>query len=145
MPAQIAQLSLSTRIFKGRDGWEARSLFDMDNGRVLILDTHKTTGGVVQHAMVNKRTMDGMGFEWDIFGDFSKRTVLKGLRCTEKTIREQHALALAGIEATTETALAYYAAKAPKVDSYPTDPAEYAEGASDPMDDVNYVGHPCHY
>lgn len=101
---------MNANISKGRDGWEAKTTIDMGaDSRVLIISTHKTTGGMVTSATVNKR--DGVFLVWDMFWDFSKRAVYKGARCTEKTVRELHQLALDGIEQTIANALAHYEAK----------------------------------
>ena len=99
-----------TRIGKGRDGWEARTEIGMGtSNRVLVITTHKTTGGVVTQATVNTLT-DGM-LAWEMFGDFSKRTVYKGVRCTEKTIRDLHQQALEVSDLTMSEAAAHYVKK----------------------------------
>lgn len=101
---------MNAQINKGRDGWEAKTTIDMGaDDRVLIVSTHKTTGGMVTSATVN--TKDGDFLVWDMFGDFNKRTLYKGARCTEKTVRELHQLALGAIEQTMAAAVAHYASK----------------------------------
>lgn len=103
----------TTRIGKGRDGWEACTEIGMGiENRVLVISTHKTTGGVVINATVNKLT-DGM-LVWEMFGDYSKRTVHKGVRCTEKTIRDLHEQALSVSDLTMSAAAAHYEAKQTK-------------------------------
>ena len=100
----------TTRIGKGRDGWQARTEIGLGiENRVLVITTHKTTGGIVNQATVNKAT-DGM-LVWEMFGDFSKRQVYKGVRCTEKTIRDLHQQALEVSDITMSEAAAYYAKK----------------------------------
>lgn len=102
---------MNANISKGRDGWEAKTTVDMGEGnRVLIITTGKTTGGMVSRAIVNTDNGDGF-LTWDLFGDFNARTLYKGARCTEKTVRELHQLALDGIEQTMAAAVAHYAAK----------------------------------
>lgn len=106
---------MEMQVIKGRDGWEAKTTIDMGaENRVLIVTTGKTTGGMVTRAVVNTDNGDGF-LVWDLFGDFNKRTVYKGARCTEKTVRELHQLALDGIEQTMAAAVAHYAAKEAKV------------------------------
>lgn len=102
---------MDTNISKGREGWEAKTTVDMGAAkRVLIVTTGKTNGGMVTRAVVN--TDSGNGFlVWEMFGDFSARTFYKGARCTEKTVRELHQLAVDGIEQTLADARAHYAAK----------------------------------
>jgi hypothetical protein len=104
-------MEMTTRISKGRDGWEANTQMDMQEAnRVLIVTTRKMTGGMVTRAMVN--TDSGSGFlSWNLFGDFSTRTQYKGVRCTEKTVRDLHQQALAAIEQTLAAARAHYQAK----------------------------------
>ena len=102
---------MDAKINKGRDGWEAKTTIDMGAAnRVLIVTTGKTMGGMVTRAVVNTDNGDGF-LTWDLFGDFSARTVYKGARCTEKTVRELHQLALDGIEKTLAAAAAHYEAK----------------------------------
>lgn len=44
---------MTTRISKGRDGWEAKTIIALGSkNRVLVISTHKTTGGVVTQAAV---------------------------------------------------------------------------------------------
>lgn len=102
---------MEMQVIKGRDGWEANTKIDMGaENRVLIVSTGKTNGGMVTRAVVNTDKKDGF-LIWDMFGDYSTRTVYKGARCTEKTVRELHMLALAKVEETLAAARAHYAAK----------------------------------
>lgn len=102
---------MDAKISKGRDGWEAKTTIDMGTAnRVLIVSTGKTNGGMITRAAVNTDNGDGF-LTWDLFGDFNQRTVYKGARCTEKTVRELHQLALDGIEQTLAAAAAHYEAK----------------------------------
>ncbi|MBD9406272.1 hypothetical protein IB236_13065 [Acidovorax sp. ACV02] len=102
---------MEMQIGKGRDGWEAKTAIEMGAAnRVLIVSTGKTNGGMVTRAVVNTDNKDGF-LTWDMFGDYSARTVYKGARCTEKTVRELHQLALSKIEETLAAARAHYAAK----------------------------------
>ena len=106
---------MEMQVIKGRDGWEAKTTIDMGaENRVLIVSTGKTNGGMITRAVVNTDNGDGF-LVWDLFGDFNSRTVYKGARCTEKTVRELHQLALDGIEQTLAAAKAHYAAKEAKV------------------------------
>jgi hypothetical protein len=108
-------MEMTTRISKGRDGWEANTQLDMQEAnRVLIVTTRKMTGGMVTRAMVNTDSGDGF-LSWNLFGDYSSRTVYKGARATEKTVTELHQIALDGVEQTLAAALAHYAAKEMKV------------------------------
>lgn len=107
-------MEMTTRINKGREGWEAKTSVDMGaDNRVLIISTHKTTGGMVASATVNTR--DGDFLVWDMFGDFNQRTKYPGARCTEKTVRDLHQQALDVIDQTMAAAKAHYAAKQAQV------------------------------
>ena len=102
---------MDTNISKGREGWEAKTTVDMGAAKsVLIVTTGKTTGGMVTRAVGNTDTGDGL-LVWEMFGDFSAPTFYKGARCTEKTVRELHQLALDSIEQTLAAAAAHYEAK----------------------------------
>lgn len=48
---------------------------------------------------------------WEMFGDFSKRLMHKGVRCTEKTVNELHQQALNVSDLTMSEAAAFYAKK----------------------------------
>lgn len=102
---------MDAKISKGREGWEAKTTLEMGTAnRVLIVTTGKTTGGMVTRAVVNTDNGDGF-LVWNMFGDFNARTFFKGVRCTEKTVRELHQQALDGIEQTLAAARAHYAAE----------------------------------
>ena len=101
---------MNANISKGRDGWEAKTTFDLGTkNRVLVISTHKTTGGMVTSATVN--TKDGDFLVWDMFGDFSHRVTFRGARCTEKSVRDMHQSCLQKIDQTIANALAHYEAK----------------------------------
>lgn len=101
---------MTTRISKGRDGWQAETQIDLGiKDRVLIVSSHKTAGGVVTTSTVNTKK-DGF-LSWDLFGDFRRRTMFKGARCTEKVIRELHQQALDALEQIKADAAAFYEKK----------------------------------
>lgn len=105
--------ALSSKIWKGREGFEAETVFTLDAAahRILIVTTCKIQGGMVSRfcVMVDK----GDHFRtWDMFGDYSQRLQYNGSRCTEKTVRELHALALGVVDQHLTQAAAHYAKKA---------------------------------
>ena len=105
----------ATSISKGRNGWEAETMVSIpDTNRVLVIRTGKMDGGVITRAVVNTDNGDGF-LSWNLFGDYSSRTVYKGARATEKTVTELHQIALDGVEQTLAAALAHYAAKEMRV------------------------------
>ena len=101
---------MATTISKGRDGWQAETVIDLGiKDRVLIVSSHKATGGVVTTSTVNTKK-DGF-LSWDLFGDFRRRTMFKGARCTEKTVRALHQQALDAVEQIKAEAAAFYQVK----------------------------------
>ena len=101
---------MTTRIQKGRDGWVAKTIIALGSkNRVLVISTYKTTGGVVTQQSVNTEK-DGF-LAWEMFGDFSKRLMHKGVRCTEKTVTDLHQQALSVSDLTMSEAAAFYAKK----------------------------------
>ena len=127
----------SHSIGKGRDGWEAKSTIGLGvANRVLVISTHKSNGGVVT---TNSVMTDNDGYlSCILFEDFSKRTMHKGVRCTEKTVTELHAQALAVSDLTMSEAAAFYAKKdrTEDVSALPACDANTRvelEGFSDPM------------
>ena len=115
-----------TQIYKHRDGWRAEDRIPLgpakgsmgrDGERVLHVDTHKGTRGLLTHASVMVHTPDG-SMSCVLFGDFSLRLVTSTQRCTERSIREY-----AG--SLPDRVLAFYAAK--------EKPAQAAPSALDPQ------------
>lgn len=104
--------ALTSKIWKGREGFEAESVFTLDAAtqRVLIVTTSKTRGGMTNRFCVHVDKGDGFR-TWDIFGDYNSRTEFKGVRCTDKTVRELHAQALSVVEQHLTKAAAHYANK----------------------------------
>lgn len=83
------ETALKTRIYKGRDGWQAESMSATDaNGKAWQISTHKTRGGVVCSA-VEGQAGDGT-FSYEMFG--AKRLNLASAtgQCNEKKVREVH-------------------------------------------------------
>lgn len=105
--------ALSSKLWKGRDGFEAETVFTLDAAtqRVLIVTTCKTQGGMTNRFCVQVDKGDGFR-TWDIFGDYNQRNEFKGTRCTEKTVRDLHAQALSVVGQHLAQAAAHYAKKA---------------------------------
>lgn len=99
---------MTTRISKGRDGYEARTTIELGfDRRVLVINTHKTTGGLVTAHTVMKQDDHGY-MSYILFQDFTKRTVFKGARCTEKNVKEIHQQALDVSDLTMSEAAKFY-------------------------------------
>ena len=97
-----------------RDGWIAKTRIELDAPRVLIIETRKNRKGLGTDAAVY--TVDG-GFLCHRYGllskdpkesDFREVVIPAQGRCTEKSVRAQHAVALARIEDIKAQALAHY-------------------------------------
>ena len=118
---------MKTHFSKGREGYEALTTVDMPElgkGYQLRVSTHKRyAGGVTTSAScveVMHDTGSGFtGFSFKMFGDFAAQVKVDGValrapRCTEKSVAEQHTVALAQIEVLKQSARDYYAAKEAK-------------------------------
>lgn len=104
-----------TRIFKGRDGWEACSIVKLDDlglpGRVIRLHTDKwALGGLWSHAISAR--VEGASVIWEPFSDWEKKMFKEPkTRCTEKNVREMHARSLSVIEDLVAECVAFYQKK----------------------------------
>lgn len=104
-----------TRMTKDRDGWEARSRVKLDRygfpGRILQITTSKAAGGgIYAHAM--SATIKNGSFVWEIFGDWQKTLAKQPkTRCTEKSVKALHDLAISNVEALVEDCVAFYSKK----------------------------------
>lgn len=105
-----------------RDGWQASTVFDIgpvnlegegiitrQGERKLTVHTWKgSRGGVMTQASVSLHQPDGCTSHI-LYGDYSERLADdRGARCTEKTVREQHARILGGIDGVLAKAKAFY-------------------------------------
>ena len=99
---------MQTTIIKSSDGRKAETQIELNAKRALKIDTRKGGRGVQTSAIVIEPT--NTGFMWSPFNDFSETLREgRGLRCTEKTGRDEHTQALASIDgALTARALARY-------------------------------------
>lgn len=106
-----------TAYVKGKNGWKATTEYPMDGNRVLSIRTNKGyRGGVSTHATVFTDTgtsrTHAFGLANDGSGDYSETTHDKrDCKCTEKSVREQHADALNMVPAILDRAKAHYAAQ----------------------------------
>lgn len=100
--------TVKTTITKGLSGWKAETRIKLDAERALLITTHKDVRALTTSATVVKPTPTG--FIWSPFEDF-KETLRdsRGLRCTEKTVNEEHAKALVNIDLLLARAAAHYA------------------------------------
>ena len=113
---------METKVFKGYKGYEAISEIPlpgvkMESGLIreggmptLRVTTYKASGGRLVTSASVVLCADG-AFSFVLFRDFSKTLRIGTGRCTEKTVREEHAAALSSIAAVEAEARAFYAAK----------------------------------
>lgn len=129
------------KAFKGRDGWQMESEVALDGVRVLRVSTLKGSRGLRCSVTAVTPHADGKSYTWVMFGDFQETLLAdRAARCTEKTVNEMHARAMADIENVKTRALAFYAAKEAKEKREAADVGDH-----DPMTDACYAGHPMHY
>jgi hypothetical protein len=119
-------METTSRISKGRDGWEAKTIFPLpelargDRGEyALTIHTYKGNRGLVSSASISQHgagfTVHAFGSMRALMGDYSKTVLLTPTRCTEKAVQAQHLSALAQAEAVKAEGLAYYAAQAERI------------------------------
>ena len=100
---------MTTRINKGRTGWQAETHIPLFGAKVLVIRTCKGSRGL--YTSITGQKLDGGFLVWELFGDYSKR-IDHTERCTEKAVRTLHEQALATKDALIADATAHYAAKA---------------------------------
>ncbi len=122
-------MTYETSIKKGRDGFRAESLIDLpgirsktaDPGKAgavkLSITTSKGSRGLRSYCTVGFYSAPLPGsifssFSFAMFGDFSKTVAsAEGVRCTEKSVRALHELALAKVPELLPEITAFYAPK----------------------------------
>lgn len=83
------------RMDKGRDGWRAETCYDIGQNHWQIdVTTRKPYRGGVQ-TTVSVAQRDGVFMTHRVFADYLKTWATSATRCTEKSVREQHAEVLA--------------------------------------------------
>lgn len=105
-----------TRIFKGRDGWEASSRVKLDDyglpGRVLELSTNKWANGGIWCQAISIKMVSGSSFVWEPLSDWKKTLCREPkTRCTEKNVRDMHTRSLSMIEELVNECVAFYIKK----------------------------------
>lgn len=88
----------NTRIYKGRDGWQAETMTETDaNGMAWQISTYKTKGGVICYAIQGQD--DGGMFSYDIFGAKRMNNLASQTgQCNEAKVRQVHAAGLIEFE-----------------------------------------------
>ena len=109
----------NTRIYKGRDGWQAKTEIDLEGvtltegdkvkPAILTISTRKTSRGLETGCSVAFR--DGMFMTHRLYEDFNARFAASDARCTEKAIRTMHDDALAKLDTIKTAALEHYGVK----------------------------------
>jgi len=108
--AMRAAAAHKSTITKGRDGWEAKAMVELDGKRWISVSTYKDHRGIVTSLQGVKVAADS-GISFILYGDFNKRISASGVRCTEKTITTHHNAVMSDIESFRALALAFYADK----------------------------------
>lgn len=99
---------MTTRINKGRNGWQAETHVPLFGDKLLVIHTRKGSNGL--YTSITGQKLDRGFLVWELFGDYSKR-IDHPERCTEKAVRTLHEQALATKDALIADATAHYAAK----------------------------------
>lgn len=106
---------LEIGLYKGRDGWSARSRVALDDyglpGRILEICTDKWANGGIWSQVICVRMERGAKV-WEIYGDFQK-TMFKEpkTRCTEKNVREMQKRAVSVRDDLIAECVAFYRKK----------------------------------
>ncbi|GKS87470.1 hypothetical protein AVMA1855_24980 [Acidovorax sp. SUPP1855] len=134
---------METKIYKDRDGWNAKTVVPLDERRELVIRTSRRQigGGLLTSATC--WSIGAAGSQTHVMGygtgdgDFSTRIVTtQPPRITEKVVAQQHEMALRQIDAIRQAAQLHYAAQvqaeteAPQLDvAEPTQPVVHAPSA----------------
>lgn len=113
---------MNTTYYRDHDGWNGKTIIDLDDGRQLVIRTSKRGmgGGLVTTATAWSCAEDGsrrhiMGFGLGS-GDYSERLMLtQPGRITEKQVRHQHDATMNRIEQIRADVKAYYDSQARSV------------------------------
>lgn len=98
-----------TYLRKGPNGWRASSAVTLPDGRYIEVCTRKHQTLIVTNVTGGKSERGF--FHHVIYEDFFRTYFAAPGRCTEKAVSEQHAAALAKLEAIAADVAAHYAAK----------------------------------
>lgn len=101
-----------THVYKGNDGFRAKTDISLPNRGVLTLSTYKSSsGGLVSNATRQEDTGNGF-LSYMMYSDFSERQEWDRLaRCTEKNVKAQHDKHLANIKEILLKVSAFYLEK----------------------------------
>lgn len=90
-----ARAIIETLIYKGRDGWEAKSTTDTDaNGKAWQISTYKRKTGVECYAIEGQDEGNGCFSFMMLGGNRLNRLAWQDGQCNEKKVREVHAAGL---------------------------------------------------
>jgi hypothetical protein len=91
------EMNTTTRIFKGRSGWQMESAIELaDNRQLTVLTMKRHDGRLITSASVG---VHDNGFICHrVHQDFSRRLIIESVRVTEKAVGTQHQQALDNIE-----------------------------------------------
>lgn len=106
---------LEIGIYKGRDGWSARSRVALDEhglpGRILEINTDKWPNGGIWSQVICVRIERGAKV-WEIYGDFQKTMAKEPkTRCTEKNVKQMQQASVAQLDALLAECVNFYRKK----------------------------------
>jgi hypothetical protein len=104
---------MTTTMRKGNHGWEAEDVLDFDGPYKLTIQTSKNVSrpGLLSRASVSKHANGMMTHSFGLGhgGDYSERLIMDPTkRCTEKSVAEQHAQAMARLPEVLAAARVHY-------------------------------------
>lgn len=101
-------------IYKGREGWEARTTFPMpelaglqEGEPELAIHTSKDSRGMLTSLASVSWAKDGM-LTFTVFRDFLKRVIREKVRVTEASVTAQHRRAVAMLDDLKAEAIGFY-------------------------------------
>ena len=102
-------MELSTRIYRDyRKNWRAKTSIDLEDNRVLQIETSKNDNGVLTtRASVHKRENGALVHA--LFADYSKFLAKEKTRATDKAITMQHEKVLTQIDTILDDVTRHYA------------------------------------
>jgi hypothetical protein len=100
---------METYIRKGHYGWQATTNVDLDDKRVLSFTTMKRSNGQLTTTVQCMSRQEGSKFlSYVMFQDWNCRVISEVVRCTEKSVTNQHQYALSLLEELKSQCLAHY-------------------------------------
>ena len=84
-------------IYKSESGWRAKTVIDapqLGAGKVAVIETRKLTGGMLSSTASVQTDLGGGCLSHVMLEDLSMTIRALNIKCTEKQVRDLHAIAL---------------------------------------------------